>query len=99
MKITNNNLNKVPKREQILLKSLLEEINELNTITKDVYSIHWQDYHNEYSPERVDPCPDFYGGYEIRKNDKCVMYEVVDLTTLDYYLFFLQKVLIDNDEY
>ena len=27
--------------------------------------IIWIDEHTEYSPERIDPCPDYYGMYSV----------------------------------
>jgi len=68
MKITELTLCKVPKVEQRLLAALLNDVEEINNnSTKSLY-IDWQDYHNEYSPEWVEPCPDFYGYYTLRNN-------------------------------
>lgn len=64
IKITEDNINLVPEEEQSLLKTLLIDINEINNLLPDQeVSIYWQGYHDEYSPERVDPCPDYYGYY------------------------------------
>lgn len=50
-----------------LLSALLVDVGEINHLCEDVnIYIDWQDYHNEYSPERTDPCPDYYGYYTIR---------------------------------
>ena len=58
-----------------LLNALLLDVEELNNeldnrnqYWKKVY-IEYQDWHNEYSPERVDPCPDYYGYYFLRFED------------------------------
>ena len=68
MKITELTLCKVPRVEQRLLAALLNDVEEINNnSTKSLY-IDWQDYHNEYSPEWVEPCPDFYGYYTLRNN-------------------------------
>ena len=68
MKITELTLCKVPKVEQRLLAALLNDVEEINNnSTKSLY-IDWQDYHNEYSSEWVEPCPDFYGYYTLRNN-------------------------------
>ena len=68
MKITELTLCKVPRVEQRLLAVLLNDVEEINNnSTKSLY-IDWQDYHNEYSPEWIEPCPDFYGYYTLRNN-------------------------------
>ena len=61
MKITLNNLEVVPEKEQPLMESLLDDIKCLH---RELY-IDRQDYHNEYSPERTDPCPDYFGYYSL----------------------------------
>lgn len=66
MKIENSNLNIVPEKERPLLSALLDDLDEIQEVDPTLY-IDWQDYHNEYSPERVDPCPDYYGYYTIRR--------------------------------
>ena len=68
MKITRENYKTIiPKKEQNVLKSLLDDLDDINKYHKDnkLY-IDWQDYHDEYSCERTDPCPDFYGYYSVR---------------------------------
>ena len=44
-----------------LLESLLEEVEELNGNRYNKLFINYIDTHTEYSPERTDPCPDYYG--------------------------------------
>lgn len=77
MIVNSENINTMPisDRDKQLLKALLIDVDEINNMVKDrgfenkqLY-IEWQDYHDEYSPERVDPCPDFYGYYRLRFND------------------------------
>ena len=73
MKITELTLCKVPKVEQRLLAALLNDVEEINLSEVGLFNnkllhIDWQDYHNEYSPEWVEPCPDFYGYYTLRNN-------------------------------
>ena len=79
---------------QNYLKSLLIDLLELNNELdnrgeshKKLY-IDYQDFHNEYSPERVDPCPDYYGLFTLRFENK--PYEIVggimDLNELDIVL-------------
>lgn len=68
MKITPNNINELPisEKEKNLLTALLVDLEEINEICKKNLYIDWQNWHNEYSPERVDPCPDYYGYYTIK---------------------------------
>lgn len=44
------------------IAELNNELNNCNQSWKKVY-IEYQDWHNKYSPERTDPCPDYYGYY------------------------------------
>lgn len=77
MRVDFENYKEVPKKEHKKLYSLLIEIEELNGLldklnleNRKVF-IDWQHYHNEYSEERVDPCPDYYGYYRIKfENNK-----------------------------
>lgn len=102
MKITELTLCKVPKKEQRLLAALLNDLEEINSsevssfISKTLY-IDWQDYHNEYSPERVDPCPDFYGYYTLRDsfNDKVIGIEMT-INDLDMVLCTLCEYVVDE---
>ena len=55
-----------------ILDSLLIDIAEINLMLeknnqsyKKIY-IDYEDKHTEYSPERTDPCPDFYGLFSLR---------------------------------
>lgn len=53
-----------------LLESLLEEVEELNRNRYNKLLINYIDTHTEYSPERTDPCPDYYGLFELRWDKK-----------------------------
>jgi hypothetical protein len=53
------------------------------------------DEHTEYSPERVDPCPDYYGMYRLWQGNKTLGIEM-DLEILDYVLAVLSDIFIDN---
>ena len=64
MKLTKENYKTVPENEQSLVLTLLIDIEE-SPLPREL-EIHWQDWHNEYSPERTDPCPDFYGTYGLK---------------------------------
>ena len=62
-----------------LLNSLLDEVNGINDMTIDIHgdiasllSIAWENEHTEYSPERTDPCPDYYGFFYIIKDGVAV---------------------------
>ena len=72
MKITIDNYKKIiPKENQSLMLGLLIDLEELNTELDDIqesYRKLYIDYiteHTEYSPERTDPCPDYYGMYKL----------------------------------
>lgn len=67
MKLTKQNyVDIIPKEEQEHIFSLFVDLEELNKKTDKELYIDWQDWHNEYSSERVDPCPDYYGYYTLR---------------------------------
>lgn len=66
MEINYGNIKNIPIQEQNLLEALLIDLEEFNKIAPKKLFIDWQDYHNEYSPERTDPCPDYYGCYTLR---------------------------------
>lgn len=99
MQVTKENLNLLPEKERDYVNNLLDyDLQEINSFNKGVFTLHWQDYHDEYSPERTDPCPDFYGMYDIRKDGKRVMYIPVTLEELGEYVFFLLEVLKNSLE-
>ena len=61
----------IPEKNQGLIESLLIDLLELNTELENIqepYRKLYIDYiteHTEYSPERTDPCPDYYGMYKL----------------------------------
>ncbi len=82
---------------QNLLKSLLIDLAELNNMLienhleyKQLY-IDYIDEHTEYSPERTDPCPDFYGMFTLRfeSNQHEKVGDIVTLNELDNIIFSL----------
>jgi hypothetical protein len=84
MKLTKSNFKKfVPKKEQKQLRRLLEDLNDVNLYhnTNKLY-IDWQDWHDEYSCERTDPCPDYYGYYRL-KFENISEGNVADVMTID----------------
>lgn len=86
MKVTINNVddikfiydfkNRSLQDSKNLLISLLIDIAGLNALLdndnksdKQIF-IDYENKHTEYSPERVDPCPDYYGTFTLRfEND------------------------------
>ena len=96
MKVTRENL-KYVENNQSLLESLLIDLEELNQLLEDkdeayrkLY-IDYQDYHNEYSSERTDPCPDYYGLFSLRfeKNPYETVGDMMTLEELDTILCVL----------
>jgi len=91
MKVTNENIDNIEfiydffnrKNKIEILKGLMIDLMELNQLLEDkgesyrkLY-IDYIDEHTEYSPERTDPCPDYYGMFRLRfENDP---YETVGL--------------------
>lgn len=82
---------------QKLLKSLLNDLYELNNLLidkdesyREIY-INYEDKHTEYSPERTDPCPDYYGMFTLRfvKNPYETIGDVMSLDELDNALCIL----------
>jgi len=76
---------------QGILRSLLIDIDLLNELLENkgeayrqVY-IDYEDKHTEYSPERTDPCPDYYGMFTLRfvKNPYEIIGDVMTLNELD----------------
>ena len=73
MKLTIDNYEGVvPYKDCPLCEALLIDLAELNQLLEDKdeeYRKLYIDYevnHTEYSPERVDPCPDYYGMFSLR---------------------------------
>lgn len=84
MKITQENIKNIKyiydwnslDRAKNYLESLLIDLVELNNELdnkgesyKKLY-IDYEDKHTEYSPERTDPCPDYYGQFRLRFENK-----------------------------
>ena len=83
-----------------LLKALLidlEEINHSLPLKASNINIVWIDEHTEYSPERVDPCPDYYGMYRLQQGNKTLGVEM-DLETLDYVLAVLSDIFVNEQK-
>ena len=76
MIVTYENIDKIDKKyykSKEYLEALLESIYDINSeldklnLSKLKVQLNWQDYHNEYSAERVDPCPDYYGWWYLTR--------------------------------
>ena len=94
----------VPKNEQPIVKALLQDINRINKYLESVSEKYlWlsiETEHTEYSPERTDPCPDYFGYYRLHNsydNDTIgieMTYEDLDInlcTLLNFCEIFLKK--------
>ena len=94
-------ISQLPKTEQSILTSLFKDLIEINNKLNSHrnsyirFDIDWQDYHDEYSPERVDPCPDYYGMYRLWQGNKTLGIEM-DLEVLDYVLAVLNGIFVDD---
>lgn len=108
MKVTTKNIkdinffagvNNTPEHCQRLLEGLLVDLATLNSLLIDKHEdnhILYIDYineHNEYSPERVDPCPDYYGMFRLRfeNNSLNTVGGEMDIDQLDLVLFALNE--------
>lgn len=101
MKITIDNIQEAKKINDKIsvyyLESLCIDLMELNNELEDSNLYHKkiyldiQDYHNEYSPERTDPCPDYYGMFSLRfENDDSRIGDFIErLDDLDTIIFTL----------
>lgn len=91
-------LDVLPEEERDLIHSLLDEITEINKNVNNHRNyfyhleIDWQDYHNEYSPERVDPCPDYYGYYSLIEGKK-VIGDKMTIEELDNAIFIIKEFI------
>lgn len=77
MNITKKNIDTIDIDEKTreMLRADLEDIYGINAKSGKRFFISRQDFHDEYSPERTDPCPDYYGYFTIREWSR--PYEVI----------------------
>lgn len=98
MKVTYENIEDLPidNKDKVILKDLLTDIDEINNANlKDPIYIDWEENHTEYSPEWIEPCPDFYGTYSlIRSTTKDKLGVEMNLDTLDIALCLLNNYII-----
>lgn len=102
MRLTEENFREIiPIEQQMLFSALLDDLEELNQYTEDILYIDWQDYHNEYSIERTEPCPDYYGYYTLRFEHRPsdVIGDVMTINELDSALCLLYSYnFLQGDE-
>ena len=106
MVITRENINSIDiqsvQKDQEKIIALLQDLELINSFTKNKYSINVQEYHNEYSPERCEPCPDYYGYFTLVYKDGDhyeVIGDVMDIDTLDDTLFVLYTFVVETNEF
>lgn len=102
MKLTKQNVKELPvsEYERGLVSALIDDLEEINLngpINRDLY-LDYQDYHNEYSPERTDPCPDYYGYYTVRSAADPTEILGIEMTVedLDLALCLLYNYAVDE---
>lgn len=95
MKVTRQNFDTIEDRGN-LLEVLLDELDEINSKLKPENQIElwYETEHTEYSPERTDPCPDFYHTYSLfSKKLDCTLAEEMGIRELDNVLCALSMFL------
>ena len=99
MKIDYSTTCKLPKEEDNLVWSFYSDLLHINNIIADNISydkqleLHWQDWHDEYSLERIDPCPDYYGTYTLRDKNGEIIGDHMTIDDLNNILFVLEEFL------
>ena len=84
MKICQKNVKSLPVKDQTRVLALLHDLEDINIMSdRELLYIDWQDYHDEYSPERTDPCPDYYGYYRLKTSDGLILGVEMNIDTLD----------------
>ena len=85
-----------------LLRSLLDDIEVINSQHNIHIELHQVDKHTEWSPERTDPCPDYYGMYylyipETKETIGDYMY-IDDLNEIMYVLSEFSEYLYNKNK-
>ncbi len=93
-KITLDNIDSfefINSKDKTILISLINDLTELNSYIGCNFCIYIEDKHTEWSPERCDPCPDYYGYYIIGfdPNNNEYIGDYMDLNELDNTLYIL----------
>ena len=83
-------------QDRLLLKALYDDLNEINKLLiingYDMQlRIDYENNHTEYSPERTDPCPDFYGMFTLsfEHNQNEIIGDIMTIDELDQALFVI----------
>ena len=102
MRINVENYKEVPKKERKRLYALLIDLEEINNLLEKLNMENrklYIDYHDEYSEERVDPCPDYYGFYRLKFEDNQLETVGVEMNidTLDIVLCSIINLLEYNE--
>lgn len=100
MKITKENYKVVPENEQSILLSLLDDLDDINgssLYSNNLYII-WIKEHTDWSPERTDPCPDYYGYYRLMLG-KDYIGEIMSLDQLDSAMCLLYNIMEHENLY
>lgn len=98
MRLNKQNIVNLPINQQNRdsLSGLLTEVDDINNrlypFSGKKITVDFQDYHNEYSPERVDPCPDYFGYYRIYLGNEQISPELT-LSELDDHICTLLSFL------
>lgn len=102
MKIALDNYKEIIKdADQNLIEGLLIDIEEINNILENNGQEHKkicidiQDFHNDYSCERTDPCPDYYGLYKIKfvQKENETIGDPMTINELDNAIFILNNFI------
>lgn len=96
-RITSDNLYSlefINSKDKTFLISLINDLTELNSYIGGNLCIYLEDKHTEWSPERCDPCPDYYGYYRIGFDPDNNEYigDYMDLSELDSTLYILHEL-------
>lgn len=85
MRITRENADKYYKSsaDRDYVNALMDDIEEINEMTGLDFFIDFQDYHDEYSPERTDPCPDYFGFVRLKESHAPTEESLSVVSTLD----------------
>jgi len=94
MNVTYDNVDDLPIKKKLLLKALLKDLDEINAKSNKKLYINWIDTHTEYSPERTDPCPDYYGMFQIKCEDDTIGIEMT-IEDLDMVMCALYNYIVD----
>lgn len=100
MKIVNEEyeISCLPVKEQSRIKSLLEDLSEINNLKiRPELNIYWQEWHDSCSPERTDPCPDYYGYYTLRIDPYESLGEPMNINELDNLMCYLTCYLVNEN--